>query len=371
MTWRRVLITVMVVAVVAAGCGDGDSATTTTSAVAGATATTTSGIAPVEPTTSPETPRPSREEIRFQSGGFELVGDLHLPGGEGLFGGVILVPGSGGQTRDSAPSAGLIPERFLDAGYAVLSWDKPGSGESRGQLSEEYELTELATILTDGILLLAEHPAVDPDRIGLWGLSQAGWVMPMALTMTDQVSFMIVVSGGGEDSIEQMVYGWERKAACSGASEEEVAIMQEHGPAALKATSYDEHRAAMERLLAIPDLDRYVGLDVELAEPEDWSPWPRDIDAFFDPMTVIEQTTIPVLAIFGGLDVQVDPIQGAEAYRAALERAGNPEFRVELIPDVGHTLKPASAHGCASGSGGYSPRYLELIDEWIERLQGT
>jgi pimeloyl-ACP methyl ester carboxylesterase len=106
-----------------------------------------------------------------------------------------------------------------------------------------------------------------------------------------------------------------------------------------------------------------------MPEEEDWGPWPRDIDAFFSPMEVIEHTTIPVLAIFGEHDTRVDPIQGAEAYRAALERAGNTEFHVEVIPDVGHTLTPSKSDGCVTGGGGFAPRYLELIDEWIERLQ--
>lgn len=126
MTWQRMIGALLTVAVVATGCGNGDSATTTTSAMASTAATTTSSSAPVELTTSSEASQPSREEIRFQSDGFELVGDLHLPGGEGLFGGLILVPGSGGQTRDGAPSAGLI---------GSVSW-MPGTpcfpGTSRG-----------------------------------------------------------------------------------------------------------------------------------------------------------------------------------------------------------------------------------------------
>jgi hypothetical protein len=41
-------------------------------------------------------------------------------------------------------------------------------------------------------------------------------------------------------------------------------------------------------------------------------------------------------------------------------------FHVEVIPGVGHTLTPSSADGCVTGGGGYAPRYLELVDEWIE-----
>lgn len=186
--------------------------------------------------------------------------------------------------------------------------------------------------------------------------------------MIDDIEFMIVVGGGGEDGIEQRVYQWIQRARCGGATEEELAIMDRHGARALKATTYAEYREAMEPLLTIPDLGRYIGVPIELQAEDEWSPWPRDTDVFFDPIEVIEQTTIPVLAIFGEHDIQVDPRQGSEAYQAALERAGNPFFRVEVIPGVGHTLSPATADGCRVAGGSTSPRYLELLDEWIENL---
>lgn len=281
-----------------------------------------------------------------------------------------MVHGSGPQTRDSIPTSGLVETLFLDAGYAVLSWDKPGSGESTGAFDPEYGNTERATILADAVAFLGEQPTVDRHRIGVWGLSEAGWVMPMALTMSPDISFMIVVSGGGEDGIEQQVYQWTQQARCGGASDDEVALMEQHGAQALKAATYAEYRAAMEPLLTIPNISRYVGVSIELASEDEWAPWPRGIDAFFDPMEVVESTTIPVLAIFGAQDIQVDPMQGADAYRAALERAGNRMFHVETIPDVGHTLKP-STNGCAVEGGGLPDRYAELIIDWLERLPTT
>lgn len=353
---------------VTAACTSAQPAADTPVTSAAVTAAPTTSATTVPPTEASDTSpglEASESVVRFRSGDFELVGTLHLPAGTGPHGALIMVHGSGPQTRESTPSSGLIRRRFVDAGYAVFSWDKPGSGESAGDFDQEHAKTQRATILTDGVRLLAEHPAVDPDHIGVWGLSEAGWVMPLALDMTDNIAFMIVVSGGGEDSIEQQVYQWTQRARCGGATDEELAIMERHGSAALKATTYTEYRNAMEPILTIANVDRYVGVNIELADENEWSPWPRNIDAFFDPIQVIEQTTIPVLAIFGEHDTAVDPIQGAEAYQAALERAGNTLFRVEVIPDVGHTLTPSSADGCVTGGGGYAPRYLELIDEWI------
>ena len=257
-------------------------------------------------------------------------------------------------------------------GYAVFSWDKPGSGESTGKFNVRGEwdvLTKRAAILVDGIEVLAEHPAIDPTRIGLWGISQAGWVMPLALEQTEDVSFMIVVSGGAEASPEQMAYLMGQKVACGGGSAEQAALVEEYWSQSFNATSYDEYREAMEILTEIPQFERYTGVNREIAEKDDWQPYPRDTDRFFDPMDVLEHTTIPVLAFFGELDKNIDPVQGAEAYETALQKAGNQDYQVVSIPGVAHTLVPAKT-GCLNESWGskLAPEYLETLEAWLQDL---
>lgn len=307
---------------------------------------------------------PGTEEVMFTSNGFELVGDLELPGGPGPHPAVVLVHGSGSQTRYSTPTSGLVRRAFVDAGYAVFAWDKPGSGESTGDIDQEHTLTQRAEILVDGIEWLGSQTSIDPNRIGVWGLSQAGWVMPLAMTMTEEIAFMIVVSGGAEDSIEQMVFQWTERAACRGASDADLEIMDTHASPALKAETYDDYRAAMEQVLTVPNIDAYVGVEVELADVEHWAPWPRDGDSFFDPATVLDEVTIPVLAIYAEHDVQIDPVQGAQAYRAAMEAAGNTDFRVETIPGANHVMRP-TAGPCGPESSGIAQEYLDLLDEWL------
>ncbi|NIS81648.1 MAG: hypothetical protein GTO14_15910 [Anaerolineales bacterium] len=105
------------------------------------------------------------EEIQFRSGQFKLIGDLRMPEGDGPHPAIIMVPGDGAATRNgSVPFRPLI-EIFLRNGYAVFSWDKPGSGESTGEFSDV--LTQRAAILVDGIKVLTEHEFIDPGRIGL------------------------------------------------------------------------------------------------------------------------------------------------------------------------------------------------------------
>jgi pimeloyl-ACP methyl ester carboxylesterase len=318
------------------------------------TAVPATPVAMPAPTASTAAPvAVTKEESQFRSGDFALVGDLRLPVGGGKHPVIIMVHGDGRATRQGAVPFYQMFEIFSRNGYAVLSWDKPGCGESAGQLDGEYELTQRAAILADAIQYLVQHPAIDPTRIGLWGISQAGWVMPLALELSDDVAFMIVASGGGEDSIEQMVYQFGQQALSAGGSAQDALLVEQYGSQALKATSYAEYREAMEILLQIPSLLKVI--DLEMAAEDEWQPWPRDIDAFIDPMDIIAHTTIPVLAFFGELDKHIDPVQGAEAYEAALQTAGNQDYQIEVLPGVAHVFVS-------------EPQYLRTLEAWLQHL---
>ena len=165
-------------------------------------------------------PQPARiEEITFQSGSFTLVGDLWLPEGDGR-----RFPSSC-STRAvrwrPAPAVDYSPmvERMLRAGYAVFSWDKPGVGKSTGQLSEARVLHERAQILLDAIEVMKARPDIDPHRIGLEGGSQAGYVMSLVLSMSEDIAFMICNSCPGMSGVDQSTYQAMALALCTGTPE--------------------------------------------------------------------------------------------------------------------------------------------------------
>ena len=74
-------------------------------------------------------------------------------------------------------------------------------------------------------------------------------------------------------------------------------------------------------------------------------------------------------------DTQVDPFQGAQAYQEALQKAGNQNYRVELIPGVDHNIVRCKT-GCMIERDSrsradwlkYAPEYLDLMEEWLIQL---
>jgi pimeloyl-ACP methyl ester carboxylesterase len=286
-----------------------------------------------------------------------------------------MVHGDGGIDRYDSGIYYPIMDRFLRAGYAVFSWDKPGTGESTGEFTDgAWIITDRATILLDAVEFLGRHSAIDPERVGAWGISQGGIVIPKALDQTDDISFAILVSGPGEDGIEQTAYLLGQKMLCEGYSEEDAQLADQSFVGMCKATTYQEYRDNKTNLIQFPSALSFTGANI--TPEEEWSPWNRDVDAFFNPIEVIEQTTKPILAFFGEKDRQVDPIQGSQAYVQALQQAGNQSFQVILIPDADHNIVLCET-GCLSERDSrpfvdwlnYAPEYLDLMEEWLIRIQ--
>ncbi len=160
---------------------------------------------------------PARQEaIHFSSDGFTLAGTLYLPAGAGPYAAVVLFHGSGAQPRYEFEGPW-----FAAHGVAALTYDKRGVGESTG----DFRSIPFMTLCDDGlagIQLLKARGDIDPKRIGVWGLSQGGWLGPLAASRSSDVAFVIAVSGPGVSPGEQMIYFWENDLRDRGVPERQV-----------------------------------------------------------------------------------------------------------------------------------------------------
>ena len=81
-----------------------------------------------------------------------------------------------------------------------------------------------------------------------------------------------------------------------------------------------------------------------------------------------QHVRVPVLALFGGADTQVDPEQNAPPMQATLEKAGNEDVTEQVLPGVDHLFLEATEkgmHNDASLSKGFAPGVKETITEWF------
>jgi 2,6-dihydroxypseudooxynicotine hydrolase len=132
------------------------------------------------------TPPGERVEIPFD--GATLAGVLRRPAGTGPAPVVVLIPG-----LDSAKEEFGNTERlFLDRGLATFSVDGPGQGEAEYDLAIRPDWEIPGAAILDAV---AGLPGIDPDRIGVWGVSLGGYYAPRLASGDDRVRACIALSG--------------------------------------------------------------------------------------------------------------------------------------------------------------------------------
>jgi pimeloyl-ACP methyl ester carboxylesterase len=86
----------------------------------------------------------------------------------------------------------------------------------------------------------------------------------------------------------------------------------------------------------------------------------------YDPVPVLERVTCPVLAIWGRRDLYVPVAASAERFAAALGRAGNGSFRLEVVADADHGLRLPASGGAERGPR--IPDLMDMVVAWLRRV---
>lgn len=134
----------------------------------------------------------------FPGDGAQLHYQLDLPDGRGPFPAVVFGHGSGQVTK---ADGGVHVPFWLGQGFAVLRFDKRGAGQSTGTyrgVSVANSLTQIPELggdMTAGVAFLRTRSEIDATRIGLTGVSQAGWVMAAAAAGSSDIRFVVAFVG--------------------------------------------------------------------------------------------------------------------------------------------------------------------------------
>lgn len=135
------------------------------------------------------------EDVEFESHGNQLAGSIVFPKSGRIYSAVVFVHGSGKQRRNLHWA-----KRFAEDGIAALVYDKRGVGESGGTYERKKSVsgTNLKLLADDALAafrVLEKHPKTKDVPLGLTGISQAGWIVPLAAEKSSRVSYMALWSG--------------------------------------------------------------------------------------------------------------------------------------------------------------------------------
>jgi pimeloyl-ACP methyl ester carboxylesterase len=322
-----------------------------------------------------ELPVLRRETFAFRHDRDRLVGELSLPDAPPPYPAVVFVHGSGPATRHMEYLESIARE-FLGRGFATLIWSKPGIDESTGHYLKQT-MADRAAEVAAAIAQLAERPDIDGDRIGLWGISQAGWVMPMVPDHR-KVAFAISVSGSAQTGQQQDLYGAANELRRIGFSDAELADAIDHRlefyELIHEELPYEEfllrQRAWLAAMKARPwfptlesQLDDLKFQDFVISpEPDEYEFFTlNDRGGSLVSPPELKKLDMPVLAIYGSADALVDSKRGADAYREIPALNGNPDVTVVVFEGADHGIRQRDDNGHLD----LAPGYLATMGEWL------
>jgi uncharacterized protein len=307
--------------------------------------------------------------VTFQNGSVTLAGTLFLPDDGHRHPAVVLFHGSGPEARNS-----FMGRWFAEHGVAALAYDKRGVNESTGDF-RAVSFTDLSADGLAAVALLKARADINPKRIGVWGLSQGGWLGPLAASQSNDVAFVVAVSGPGVSPGEQMIFYYGNQLRARGFSERDV---DEAGDLRRKVwhllstgEGYDEARSALDR--ARPQRwfdavnDQSDGLfgrptNALLNDPTLRDrPWYR-LEVNYDPTIALRSLTVPALFIFGEKDALVPVDQSIAIIRGTMTGAGHRTFSIVVFPGADHQISVS-----ADGNRTLAPGYLDTIENWLRR----
>lgn len=234
--------------------------------------------------------------------------------------GVVLVHGSGPLTRDQLRGD---TRALVRLGFAVLAYDKRGVGASGGVFlrqwgdSAEAVLRRLAADAAVAFDTLAQARDVDVHRLGFFGASQAGWIIPLAAERAQhRAQFHVLlaspaVSTGVEQYYSDLSGDGSRPPQAVDRADLEQRVLAFRGPAG------------------------------------------------YDPLPVLARSDVPTLWLLGDRDASV-PTFASGRVLDSLAAAGRGRHTVVRFPNADHFLRDAD--------GGTPPPVWDTIMRWLGAL---
>lgn len=289
------------------------------------------------------------EDFVVMNSEISLAGTLALPLGEGPFPAVLLNSGSGPQDRKgNTPPVfmtnmfSIMTEQLTKAGFAVLTYDERGVGESTGDYNEAT-LTDLLSDVEALLSFLGEHPQIDATRIGMLGHSEGAYFAPL---FASQLHAIVLLAGPSITLDLLMEEQLQYQAEQSWLSEQEKELIRGLQP-------------QIQRVLA------------DAKDGKSTSEIPMNLDWLrehmsLDPLGAISKVTNPVLIVHGERDLKVMPYH-AEELAKALREAGNGEVTVHYLPETTHefTFFPYDEEFDPLDPFRLNPQLLTIVVEWI------
>jgi hypothetical protein len=336
--FARGLIGIGVILLLAAGCTASTTSTTASPIASGPTATSST-------TTQEETTMldATSVEVTFPAKGIDLVGTLRLPAGDGPFPTVVLIAGSGPESRDEVVPGQLdmtfgfeipvfkeLAEGLQGNGIAVLTYDKRTCGPFNGCADNGYPIPQTDLTVDDfvadatsAVEYLRTRPEVDASRITIIGHSQGAEFITVMLAADPELASGVMI-GGPYRPIDQII---ETQLDFT------VQLIEQQGMTEEQALALPPVASLAEMVDGVKAIRAGGTEPVAGTSAEFWNSW---FDLHESTLSSAAEMTQPLLVLNGEMDWNV-PATEAESWRQYLDSI-DANAEVQTLPCVTHAL---------------------------------
>jgi len=264
---------------------------------------------------------------------------------------VLIIPGSGPTDRDGNNPLGvaaapyrLLAEALAAKGVSSVRIDKRGMFGSKAAIADPNQVSIADYSADTHSWVKAIRKRTGAKCVWVLGHSEGGLIALASVQKPDGICGVILVSAGGRkfgDILREQL-----RANPANAPVLDDALAAIDSLEAGKAVSVETMHPALQRLFA-PQVQPYL-MDLMKA----------------DPARLAASTTVPMLIVQGGRDVQVTE---ADAHSLAAAQA---EAKLVLIPAMNHVLKDVASDDRAASLATYSDPSLPVDATLVDAIAG-
>lgn len=305
----------------------------------------------------------SPSEVTFYNGDIRLTGLWFVPVANKPVSAAVIVRGSGPSNRKSLWAHAVI-DLLLEEQIAVLLPDKRGSDGSKG----DWRTADFDTLAGDVVAAVryvqARGEVNSETGVTLVGLSQGGRVAPVAASRSEEIGFVIDLSGSATPFVEQV--SWEmyhtfRDAGLKGQQLQEALVLQVMAEKFVKGdVTWEAYRDALDVAL------QSSWAKVAEGFPSERGAWQWDFFrgvADFDPVPCWRQVKQPVLIVYGESDRNAPAVRSVYRLVRGFMESSHPDWTVRTIEGTGHSIgDPANT---TSHQMSLHPALVDLMRQWV------
>lgn len=334
----------------------------------------------------PQTPRPpfpyKDQELAIPSRDKVTLGaTLSIPAAPGRPSAVVLVAGSGPQTRHVQNSGhrmfDVLADHLARQGIAVLRYDKRGVSRSTG----DYDGHTGAQLADDAYAaVLALRATGRFAHVGVIGHSEGSQVSAaVAAAHPEAVDFIVSMAGVGIRGLDNMVLQDRQYALDQGATQPELAplmrYVRQYYETVLATDDGAPRIQALNALLANQPAEEKALLAARKMNVGTLSPAMASkpfLPALLkeDPRANWRAVRCPALVLNGGLDHQVPAGENVAGLVAALTAGGNAHVESAVLPSLNHGFQTARTGGEDEYAGideTLAPAAMDKIATFVQR----